>query len=136
MVVSEDFSDLIFFEKENNLVKISTEYETICTECNIRTRGELLFIHKPRFIFIESQNDRIFLEDLPKELSINNQTYIFLSATLILPRHFIGAYEFNKKMYLVDDLDQNMKLFEQDNRVKSAQLNYSTSISFYYLKSI
>ncbi|RMZ94264.1 hypothetical protein BpHYR1_017795 [Brachionus plicatilis] len=63
-----------FFKKENDMIKIYSCYSEKCAQCKLSIIPEIRFIKKPTYVYIQSINNNIYVEDLPKIITIENYT--------------------------------------------------------------
>ncbi|RNA22463.1 hypothetical protein BpHYR1_040001 [Brachionus plicatilis] len=68
-----------------------------------------IFIKKPTYVYIQSINNNIYVEDLPNIITIENCKYRFLYSTVQKPGHFLGIFEINNNLYSVDDTTRNIQ---------------------------
>ncbi|RNA19623.1 hypothetical protein BpHYR1_031192 [Brachionus plicatilis] len=52
-----------------------------------------IFIKKPTYIYIHSINNNIYIEDLPKIITIEYCKYRYLYSTVHKPGHFLRIFE-------------------------------------------
>lgn len=127
--ISND-SDIIFFKKSVTGVSLYSRFVSNCSNCNYRTSSEIKFNQTPSFLFIQSMQQNIKINDLPKSILIDNQNYRLLCATLHKRNHFLGVFEINDNFFIVDDLNQQMRnindtdLQEENNLFTSSHLYY------------
>ena len=80
---------------------------------------------------------------MTKHITINNKIFRFLSTKLHKVNHFIGIFEINGDLYIVDDIGQKyfylqpMSLIDAEKRATKDNINYYYSLpissAFYYL---
>ncbi|CAF0962569.1 unnamed protein product [Brachionus calyciflorus] len=129
LVINDD-ADNIFFIKEQKTVKLFSCFTEKCNNCQSKIETLIQFYNKPNFVYIQSAHNNINVTSLPKEITIENNQYRFLYSTIHKPGHFLGVFEINELLYLVDDLDQSCKLwYDESFLFKQAK----TTISFYFL---
>jgi hypothetical protein len=90
-------SEIIYFNKVNNIVNIHSTYTGKCPQCRSLISCEIKFLKNPNFVFIEAAFANIFINDLPKLITLNNNNYRFLCATVFKSNisHFVGIFEIN-----------------------------------------
>ena len=65
----------------------------------------------PPFLFVENNannilnREKITVDDLPNEIYVDSQKYIFLCCSIYRAGHFKSIFYFEKKLYLIDDCD-------------------------------
>jgi hypothetical protein len=121
-----------------------------CRQCKNQINPKIVFKNLPNFIFVNSISTNIFASEIPKELSIENNKYKLLCASVIKKskygdngNHFVGVYNLNENLYIVDDLDRSVKhlpplnssqIIKRSNTVVDQYYKkYGTSTSMYYL---
>jgi hypothetical protein len=123
----------IFFKKVNNILELFFGYTDKCSSCGKMISSVAVFTHSPTFVFIEPSDENILINELPKTIEINGKIFKLLCATIhtMLGRgHFVGIFNFNDNMLVVDDLDQSVKQLIQDENNYSKK---SVTGSFYVL---
>ena len=130
-------------KKKNNIVIFYSSYTGNCSQCRTAISTSIgPFFVNTNFIFIESYHE-IFINELPKEITINEKRFRLLCATVYKStiRHFVGLYLINDDFYIVDDLGQTTTLLEPlSNDYKSKRkrnqpqdyYNIATTTSLYY----
>ncbi|CAF1044454.1 unnamed protein product [Brachionus calyciflorus] len=129
-----DDSDNLFFKKINNRVVIYTGYNDKCHICKINKNPRIKLKDNPDFLIIQSINSNIYLNELPKQFRIGKNIFPFLCATIHRRNHFIGIFEVNEELFVIDDLDQSMTpLPSYDKNKPSHFYRYKTTLSLYFL---
>lgn len=113
-IISYD-SEFIFFKKENNRIKFYSCFSEKCTQCGSNIISEIKFIKKPSFVYIQSIDSNIYIHDLPKVISIENCTYRFLYCIVHRPGYFLGIFEINSFLYVVDDITGDVRYLQSAN---------------------
>ncbi|CAF0991642.1 unnamed protein product [Brachionus calyciflorus] len=126
LVIRED-SEIIFFKKIENQVRLFSCFTTTCTRCKKDITTNINFKNSPIFIFIQSADANITVRELPNTVEIQNRNYKFVCGTIHMPGHFLGVFDFKKKLYIVDDLKKNVKLYDG-----SYHKTLFTTVSLYY----
>ncbi|RNA30700.1 Zinc finger 62 like [Brachionus plicatilis] len=92
---------------KNEMIKLYSCYSEKCAQCRLSIIPEIRFIKKPTYVYIQSINNNIYVEELPKIITIENCKYRFLYSTVHKPGHFLGIFEINNNLYSVDDITRN-----------------------------
>ena len=99
------------FEKINNLTSLVYTKSKNCGLCNGILIHECIFLQNPPWIIVQKINrNAIYVDELPKVLSIHNSNYKFLCASIytnsfyIIQKHFRSIFYLNSAFVLVDDL--------------------------------
>ena len=104
-----------------------------CRMCKTQIKNELRFRNNPNFLFIENDlKSRICSHELPKIISFNQNLRFRFFCSTIFKRdisHFLGVYEINHSLYLIDDLKKNCVLFTEENEFYDLNISFS----LYYL---
>ncbi|CAF1131412.1 unnamed protein product, partial [Brachionus calyciflorus] len=74
LVIRED-SEIIFFKKIENQVRIFSCFTTTCTRCKKDITTTINFKNSPIFIFIQSADANITVRELPNTVEIQNRNY-------------------------------------------------------------
>jgi hypothetical protein len=115
-------SKYIFLNKENNILTLFYGYTKKCVSCGEIISSDIVFTHDPTFLFIEPANQNALIHELPKTIEINGKIFKLLCATIhteLADGHFVGIFNLNDEMLVVDDLNQSVK------RLNEYQNNYS-----------
>ncbi|CAF0949624.1 unnamed protein product [Brachionus calyciflorus] len=128
-IISKE-SEHIYFKKKNGNVILYSCYTDKCKECRKHIKPKIKFHDKTNFIYIQSLKDDILIQEIPKEVKIDNQTFKFFYSTVHKPGHFLGIFDFKNNLYAVDDISQRVKCLEPRH---VSYFRIPTSISFYYL---
>ena len=125
-----DDSDKIFFRFVRKKLCLYSGLLGKCRKCRSNISSTIRFKNNPFFLFIESINQNIFLNQIPLNITIDNLRFALLCVTIHKPGHFVSVFIINERFYLIDDLDQSTTqlIDAQDDRLKS--LNVSVSLYF------
>lgn len=110
-----------------------------CDECGGQENYEIKFFNQPSFLFIQSYQNNIFINDIPEVITIDNNQYRFVCSTLKKPGHIVGIFKIKEKLWVIDDIYQSIKELSQDNLEKNQnKQNYyfkkiPTNVSLYFL---
>ena len=135
-------SNNLDFLIQNNNVILDYGYMGTCLSCSTELSCEIHFLNNPNFLFIESITNNIFVNALPKVISINENKYRLLCAKIGLSGHFVAIFDINNNFFIVDDIGQRCtflpvlnQVFIEKRNTKYPELFYrkSTSHSLYYL---
>jgi hypothetical protein len=110
----------------NWLNRTKTGLNPICKKCKSKISGEISFNNNPSFIFIESFHSNIYFDQIPLHLTIKNNQYRLLCATIHKPGHFLSIFNINDFLYLIDDLDQSTVLLSKLNSSQFIDKNDNT----------
>jgi hypothetical protein len=124
-IIRED-ADKMFFRKSKNIINLYSGYLGICKKCKSKISGEISFNNNPSFIFIESFHSNIYFDQIPLHLTIKNNQYRLLCATIHKPGHFLSIFNINDFLYLIDDLDQSTVLLSKLNSSQFIDKNDNT----------
>ena len=125
-------STYIFFQKENNIPKLFFGYTKKCRLCSVSITTDIIFINQTKFLFIQPSQMNMVISELPKEIMLNDQRFKLLCATLhtqLADGHFVGVFNFNNNLYIVDDLNQSVEKLT----TKSDYNKNNVSGTLYYL---
>ena len=99
-----------------------------CLECNLFVNGK--FVSKPICLFVEvceKSLNKIKLDDLPLQITIDGVEYSFLCVTVFVNKnHFKSIFRLNGQNYLIDDLKAGFN--------KNIPKNLILNSVFYYLR--
>ena len=104
---------------KNDILKLFYGYTEKCRLCGQDVNTDAIFKYQPNFLFIESANSTIFMKKLPKEIVISDRRFKMLCATLhtqFSDGHFIGVFNLNKNLFVVDDLNQSVKKMQSKSK--------------------
>jgi len=107
----------IFFQKVDDIIELFFGYTDKCVLCGKMISSEVAFTNNPTFLFFEPAYANIYINELPKTIEIQGKVFKLLCATIhtdLGRGHFVGVFNFNDNMLVVDDLDQSVKQFDQD----------------------
>ena len=125
--------DHIYLKKTNESVDLYSAIDGNCKECKSEIRCDIRFINNPNFLFIESENNNIFVNDIPKEIFIQNTIFQFLCVTVISKKKdYFCIFEITKNLYVVDNLNKkvlHLKSFDQLQNTRRQR----TNIDYYQL---
>jgi hypothetical protein len=110
-------ANYIFFKKFQDNLMLFYGYDKKCSSCGHMISSEVDFTYNPTFLFIEPANQNTFINELPKTVEINGKIFKLLCATIhteLADGHFVGIFNFNDEMLVVDDLTQSVKRLNQD----------------------
>lgn len=131
--ISNKDGNILAFKKKNNKLEIYTFNNKRCKECNMNITYQYNFIEQPNILFFDSLDD-IFLDEIPKSITLNKRNYRLLCTTLNYDKtHFISIFEINNQRYIVDDTKKNIILLPEKS-TKSNYYNLKTGTSVYYIK--
>ncbi|CAF0948692.1 unnamed protein product [Brachionus calyciflorus] len=142
-VLSQD-SDLIYFKKINNNVRLYSGYTENCEKGGGNILTEIRFTVHPTFLLIQSANNNIFIHEIPKKIKVNGFSFRLLCTTFHKRAHFVAIYLLNNNFYIVDDLNKSaalLKPFDITLKTHGNSKEYSyykklmTTVSFYILES-
>jgi hypothetical protein len=125
-------STYIFFRKENNIPKLFFGYTEKCRFCSESITTDIIFINQTKFLFIQPSEMNIVFSELPREILVDDQRFKLLCATLhteLADGHFVGMFNFNNDIYIVDDLNQSVEILSR----KSDYNKNNVSGTLYYL---
>ncbi len=105
-IVSDQVNQL-FFRKKGEIVQLHTFHKQNCKSCKKRVSHVFNFNHSIKLIFVEAASD-MFIDEIPKQLHIQNNMLSLLCTVLHDYNHFIGVFELFKNRYIVDDLPPNI----------------------------
>lgn len=133
----------ISFQKRNNIVELFSGISGKCSKCKSSLTSIIRFKSRPPFLYIQSAYQRIFINEIPKVIQIDGLNYRFLCSTVYKPGHFVSIFDLNQQFFIIDDLDQSVKLlpaFDLKGKNNNKIANYyykkaNTVSSFYYLDS-
>ncbi|CAF1031356.1 unnamed protein product [Brachionus calyciflorus] len=133
--------DIIFFDKqqENVGIDFGRKSENYCQICKALISNDIQFCSNPNFLLIHSKFLNIYLDNLPKLITIDKKNYKLMNATFGAHGHFRGIFLIEENFYLVDDIGQKMEKIEKIQTVtqKTAVIDYYTyplSTFFYFLE--
>jgi hypothetical protein len=80
-----------------------------CKLCKQPKRGDIVFIHRPTILIIETGIARLQLQDLPFVMKLNNYSFRHLFSVFHTPNpdHFTAVFTIDGYQYIVDDLAKN-----------------------------
>jgi hypothetical protein len=99
-------SNEIYFIRNNNTVILDHGYTGRCVSCGEFISCDLRFLHNPNFLFIDSLNNNIFVNELPKEITLDNKKYRFLCSSIGFDSHFLCIFELENQFFVVNDIGQ------------------------------
>lgn len=120
-------TDFLTFDKVDSRIELNSTLLRDVDLCDHDPLIAIEFLRKPNFVFILSKFESISFDELPKNITINNDNFRLLCSTLSMPGHFIAVFNINNEFYVVDDLDQSIFLYNKD------KIGFWTSYSLYYL---
>jgi hypothetical protein len=94
------------FEKQSNKVDLLFTNKNVCRTCKKKKNVELSnFIYNPPWIFVQTNESEIYVNEIPKILLIGVKNYQFLCATIHSKNHFRAIFDLNNEFFLIDDLN-------------------------------
>jgi hypothetical protein len=116
----------IFFNRDldGNLL-VYTGLTHRCRNCDAMTTPRFVFNTIPTFLFIQSMDNDIYYQEIPKEITFNNVQYSHISTTLHKPdtmfsvAHFIGVFHLFGNDYVVDDLSRSFQILQPYQKSKN-----------------
>ena len=129
---------IIGFVKIRDKIVLYSHFKGNCSKCRKKISTKIQFIRDPSFLFIQSMNT-IHLDEIPSEILVGNKRFRLLCTTLIKNAHFRAAFDIVNSFYLVDDLDQSVKLltrpdprkrYEEECIESNFYLKTSTSVFY------
>jgi hypothetical protein len=132
--------DIYLIKRNGNPCEIYSIFdEGLCNLCNAPFSTSIRFDHNPNFIMLQTAYTNVFIQDLPRDLSINNMNFRLLCATVAKPGHFVGLFEFENSLYSVDDMRKEGKeqiellpRYENQDRRRTR----GTENEFYFYESV
>jgi hypothetical protein len=132
-------SDLYLVKNATGLIEVHSLVDGRCESCLTEIRSKIQFDNNPSFLFFETAYRDTYVQELPRQINIDNNDYRFLCATVANPGHFIGLFEINNNLYKVNDLineqEPQLELLQPYNpdggRRRRGRYN-----EFYYYESI
>jgi hypothetical protein len=74
----------IYFKKfKNDDVQLYSAIDGSCIECKLQIFCDINLTNHSNFLFIESESNNIFVNDVPKEITINSTVFQFLCVTVV-----------------------------------------------------
>jgi hypothetical protein len=127
-LVRSDQVALNLVKDSNNNCFIDLHEFKKCLECNLLVNGK--FVSKPFCLFVdicEKAHNKINIDDIPLQLTIDGTGYHFLCVTLFVnENHFKAIFRLNGQNYLIDDLKAGFN--------KKIPKNVILGTVFYYLR--
>lgn len=125
-------TDFDFIIDGNELLLNYNRLKIKCDIClNITLSKENKMNNMPPFLFVENNannilnREKITVDDLPDEIYVDSQKYIFLCCSIYRAGHFKSIFYFEKKLYLIDDCDSKNICGKIPNR--------KFNLAFYYI---
>ena len=99
-------------------------FDIYCNDCAGKMSRVNNFINKPAWLFIETNESQISIEELPRTLVIENLKYNLLCSTIKSNYHFQSLFLLNGTMHLIDCL-------KPTTRVKTIPKHKCNTIVYY-----
>ena len=81
------------FEKENKTVEILFTTKIPCRNCKSSVIAQFSeFKNNPPWLFIQTNQSTIYVQEIPKEFKPGAKKYQFLCSTILLSNHFRGIF--------------------------------------------
>ena len=84
------------------------------------------FKNNPPWLFIQTYQSTIYVQEISKEVKLGDKNYQFLCSIILLSNHFRGIFYLNNEYFLIDDLiNSKCKMLKKIPKLKIVT-------SFYY----
>ena len=102
------YSVSLLFEKKKSIVSLKFTCKESCQRCKNKLILNTSFLVTPPWVFIQTNKNAIYANELPKILVFGNKSYQFLCATIYSNEHFRFIFYLNSRFFLFDDLSQSI----------------------------
>ena len=94
------------FEKDKKKVNLLFTHKLPCRNCRSNVNAQFFqFKNNPPWVFVQTNDSEIYVQEVPKILTIGLKNYKLLTATIHLNNHFRAVFYLNNEFFLIDDLN-------------------------------
>jgi hypothetical protein len=97
------YSVSLLFEKKKWIVSLKYTCKESCQRCKNKLILNTSFLVTPPWVFIQTNKNAIYVNELPKILVFGNKSNQFLCATIYSNEHFRSIFYLNSRFFLFDD---------------------------------
>jgi hypothetical protein len=92
------------FEKDKKKVNLLFKHKLPCRNCRSNVNAQFIqFKNNPPWVFVQTNDSEIYVQEVPKILTIGLKNYKLLTATIHLNNHFRAVFYLNNEFFLIDD---------------------------------
>jgi hypothetical protein len=102
------YSVSLLFEKKKSIVSLKYTCKESCQRCKNKFILNTSFLVTHPWVYIQTNKNAIYANELPKILVFGNKWYQFLCATIYSNEHFRSIFYLNSRFFLFDDLSQSI----------------------------